>query len=34
LLASGTQDMDDRPLMHVADAFLLGRRVVTAPFSD
>ena len=27
-------DLDDRPLIHVADAFLLGRRVTVEPFED
>ena len=34
LLKSGTSDVDIAPLRHVADAFLLGKRVVTDPFFD
>ncbi|MBY6160808.1 Gfo/Idh/MocA family oxidoreductase [Mameliella alba] len=34
LVASGQSDTDLSPLRHVADAFLLGRRVLTAPFVD
>jgi len=33
LLASGASDVDLAPMRHVADAFTLGRRVVTDPFS-
>ncbi|MDJ0686108.1 MAG: Gfo/Idh/MocA family oxidoreductase [Alphaproteobacteria bacterium] len=32
LLAAGASDTDLAPLRHVADAFLLGERIVTAPF--
>ena len=32
LVRSGGVDMDLAPLRHVADAFLLGRRVAVAPF--
>ncbi len=34
LLARGASDVDDGPLVHVADAFMLGRRVETAAFHD
>jgi D-galactose 1-dehydrogenase len=34
LLAAGASDVDASPLVHVADAFMLGRRVVTDPFHD
>jgi D-galactose 1-dehydrogenase len=34
LLARGARDVDDTPLVHVADAFMLGRRVVVDPFHD
>lgn len=34
LVASGQSDFDPSPLVHVADAFLLGRRKVTEPFYD
>lgn len=34
LLASGAPDADDTPLVHVADAFMLGRRVVVEPFEE
>lgn len=34
LLAAGTSDVDASPLVHVADAFMLGRRIVTDPFHD
>lgn len=34
LIASGTSDFDLSPLVHVADAFMLGRRVSVEPFSD
>lgn len=33
LIASGTSDVDTTPLQHVADAFLLGRRIDTGPFN-
>lgn len=32
LIARGDSDVDLAPLRHVADAFMLGRRVMTAPF--
>jgi D-galactose 1-dehydrogenase len=32
LLDTGTSDVDDAPLRLVADAFLVGRRIVTDPF--
>ena len=32
LVATGTSDVDLAPLIHVADAMLLGRRIVTDPF--
>lgn len=32
LVSSGTSDVDLRPMVHVADAFTLGRRVETDPF--
>ena len=34
LLASGQSEVDTRPLTLVADAFMLGRRVDVAPFTD
>ncbi|MGR3272302.1 gfo/Idh/MocA family oxidoreductase [Thalassococcus profundi] len=34
LLAEGRPDVDTAPQLHVADAFLLGRRVTGAPFHD
>ena len=34
LVAAGRSDVDTRPLMLVADAFLLGRRVEVEPFLD
>lgn len=34
LIATGTSEVDVRPLVHVADAFLLGRRLITEPFHD
>lgn len=34
LLAQGASDVDDTPLVHVADAFMLGRRVVVEPFTE
>jgi len=34
LVASGQSDFDPSPLVHVADAFLLGRRKVTDAFYD
>ncbi|WP_204115278.1 Gfo/Idh/MocA family protein [Shimia biformata] len=34
LLATGESDVDLEPLRHVADAFLLGRREVVAPFFE
>ncbi len=34
LLAAGASDVDASPLVHVADAFMLGRRIVTDPFHD
>ena len=32
LIAVGASDVDLSPLRHVADAFLLGRRDIVAPF--
>ncbi|MEW6317480.1 MAG: gfo/Idh/MocA family oxidoreductase, partial [Pseudomonadota bacterium] len=32
LIASGESDVDVRPLQHVADAMLLGRRHLIDPF--
>jgi predicted dehydrogenase len=34
LLDAGTSEVDVSPLRHVADAFMLGRRIVTDPFFD
>jgi predicted dehydrogenase len=34
LIAAGESDVDASPLVHVADAFMLGRRIVTDPFHD
>jgi D-galactose 1-dehydrogenase len=34
LIARGASDADTAPLMHVADAFLLGRRLTTDDFHD
>ncbi len=34
LLATGQSDVDVAPLTHVADAFLIGRRITTGPFDD
>jgi D-galactose 1-dehydrogenase len=34
LIATGASDADTHPLMHVADAFMLGRRVTTGDFHD
>ena len=34
LIASGASDVDLAPLVHVADAFMLGRRTETAPYED
>lgn len=34
LLETGKSDVDLAPLRHVADAFLLGRRVMVEPFKD
>ncbi|MDR3508580.1 MAG: Gfo/Idh/MocA family oxidoreductase [Caulobacteraceae bacterium] len=34
LIAQGRSDVDVSPMRHVADAFLRGRRVQTAPFED
>ncbi|MGY9046150.1 MAG: Gfo/Idh/MocA family protein, partial [Rhodobacterales bacterium] len=34
LIAAGDSDMDLRPLQHVADAFMLGRRDTVAAFHD
>lgn len=34
LIAAGARDVDLAPLVHVADAFLLGRRLTVAPFHD
>jgi D-galactose 1-dehydrogenase len=32
LVAEGASDVDLSPLVHVADAMLLGRRITTEPF--
>jgi D-galactose 1-dehydrogenase len=32
LVRSGTSDVDLSPMVHVADALTLGRRVFTEPF--
>lgn len=34
LIAAGESDVDLRPLQHVADAFMLGKRVATDPFIE
>ncbi|WP_138464676.1 Gfo/Idh/MocA family protein [Poseidonocella sp. HB161398] len=34
LIAAGQSDVDVAPLLHVADAFLMGRRLITEPFHD
>ncbi len=34
LLETGQSDVDLSPLRHVADAFMLGRRVIVGPFED
>ena len=34
LIRAGESDVDLAPLRHVADAFMLGRRVVVEPFHD
>jgi D-galactose 1-dehydrogenase len=34
LIAAGESDVDLRPLVHVADAFMLGRRIVSEPFTS
>jgi len=34
LIRRGASDVDLAPLIHVADAFMLGRRIVVAPFED
>jgi D-galactose 1-dehydrogenase len=34
LIAAGESDVDDAPILHVADAFMLGRRRAVAPFHD
>lgn len=34
LLREGRSEVDISPLRHVADAFMLGKRLVTAPFND
>ena len=34
LIDGGTRDVDAAPLIHVADAFLLGRRLVVEPFNE
>ena len=34
LIEDGASDVDVEPLVHVADAFMLGRRETVAPFSD
>nr|HMQ58762.1 Gfo/Idh/MocA family oxidoreductase [Rhizobiaceae bacterium] len=34
LVRNGASDMDMAPMMHVADAFLLGRRIIVEPFIE
>lgn len=34
LLAAGKSDVDVSPLVHVADAFMLGKRIMTDPFVE
>ena len=34
LIGEGSSDVDTSPLVHVADAFLMGRRITGAPFHD
>jgi D-galactose 1-dehydrogenase len=34
LIRRGASDVDLTPLVHVADAFMLGRRIVVAPFEE
>ena len=34
LVAAGASDVDLTPQRHVADAFMLGRRIVVEPFAD
>ncbi len=34
IISNGTSDVDLAPLRHVADSFMLGKRVVVAPFHD
>lgn len=34
LIAAGASDVDDAPLVHVADACMLGRHIVVEPFHD
>jgi D-galactose 1-dehydrogenase len=34
LIANGVSDVDLSPLVHVADAFMLGRRLDVGPFAD
>jgi D-galactose 1-dehydrogenase len=34
LIRRGTSDVDLTPLVHVADAFMLGRRITVAPFEE
>ena len=34
LVRAGASDVDLAPLQHVADAFMLGRRIVVDPFYD
>lgn len=34
LVAQGQSDVDSSPLIHVADAFMLGRRIADDPFHD
>jgi len=34
LVGSGASDVDLTPLVHVADAFMLGRRIIVEPFED
>jgi D-galactose 1-dehydrogenase len=34
LVRSGSIDMDLSPMVHVADAFLLGRRLTVEPFYE
>ena len=34
IIDAGVSDVDTTPLQHVADAFMLGKRNVVAPFLD